>query len=243
MLNQLKKAVPCFLSVTFTLLVGCCVQSDNGAKELPRQAVVEPVLTTTSTPALPATVEETIQPFHGRIKVWKHKGGSALKHADVLATIRYVLHDMPNIKMTDHTVSLILETLIVETNVGAASYAYSATNWKNYGIAQFTRSSAKDTMKWCKQREPATYEVLMKYYNHKLSLVDNLMTNVPFCIALVSQYYLQRANVDLTSKHVGTIQQRARVWNTAYNTAAGTGTPQVYLQRVKSYWKRNKQYD
>ena len=243
MLIRFKKTVQCCLTATAVLLVDGCLQSDNDAKELPQHITTSPILITSTLPELPKPAEETIQPSHGKIKIWKHNGGSSLKHEDVLSTIRYVLHDMPNIKETEHTVALVLETLIVESNVGAASYTYAATKWKNYGIAQFTRSSAEDTMNWCKRRDPAAYKVLMKYYNRNISLVDNLMMNVPFCIALVSQYYLQRANVDLTSKHVGTVQQRAKIWNIAYNTAAGNGMPQVYVQRVQTYWDQNKQID
>lgn len=239
----------CLGTFALTFIFGCgAVTYQNDAKEL--SGIAGPTInngtpftrdsalkfTIPTIPQAPAQPE--VKSHH--IKIWSHKGGSKLKHKDVLSTIRSVLHDLPNVQANDHTVSLILETLIVESNVGAASYAHAAKNWKNYGIAQFTQSAAKSTLAWCKKSHPRAYAVLMKYFDSDKSLVDNLMENVPFCIALVSQYYLQRTKTDLSKKHVGTIQQRARIWNTAYNTAAGSGTPQVYMQRVQSYWKRHK---
>jgi hypothetical protein len=68
-------------------------------------------------------------------------------------------------------------------------------------------------------------------------LKDNLISNVPFCIALISQYYLQRTKNSLSQKQLGTIAKRAQIWNIVYNTAAGSGTPSIYIQRVNRYYK------
>lgn len=184
------------------------------------------------------TPKEPTDPIYKKhIKIHHHLGGSQLDHEDVVETTEVILHELPNMQVAPHLVALILETMIVETNMGGASYEYSQKHWKNYGIGQFTLTSAKDTLNWVKKYHPETHETLMNYYNRKLSLKDNLISNVPFCIALISQYYLQRTKNSLSKKQLGTIAKRAQVWNIVYNTAAGSGTPSIYIQRVNRYYK------
>lgn len=175
--------------------------------------------------------------YKKQIRIHRHLGGSQLDHDDIVETTEVILQELPNMQAAPHLVALILETMIVETNMGGASYNYSQKHWKNYGIGQFTLTSANDTLNWVKKYHPETHEALMNYYNHELSFKDNVISNVPFCIALISQYYLQRTKNSLSKKHLGTLAKRAQVWNIVYNTAAGSGTPSIYIQRVNRYYK------
>lgn len=174
-----------------------------------------------------------------RIRIYTHHGGKALNYHHVRETVESILHAIPNVPVVDHLTDLIIETMIVETNLGGARYHYAHKKYRNYGIGQFTLGSAKDTLKWCKKHHPKSYQVVMKYYNRKHSLVENLSSNVPFSIALISQYYLQRTNDKLSHAHLGTLDQRGRVWNRVYNTYKGSGTPRVYLARVKAYYRKH----
>jgi hypothetical protein len=216
-------------------LNGCTEDRQTQAKEIP-PATAESNITIT-TPKSLADVPSAKPKKH--IRVYSHKGGSRLSYTKMRETTECILDELPNVRAVSHFTDLILETLIVESNLGEATYHHAAKHWRNYGMGQFTLASARDTVNWVKKNHPDTYKVMMRYYNRKQSMAQNVTTNVPFTIALVSQYYLQRTRGKIGREHLGTIAQRGVVWNHVYNTAKGSGTPRVYLQRVHSYYKRH----
>lgn len=227
------------LAMVLGVVIGCAASPNNASMRTYGSYTEGSTLSPSHAVTEAEQIIET-QQNKARIRVWEHHGGKPLNHEHIRETIHVILTELPNMRSVPHITDLILETLIVESTAGAASYTHAAKRWKNYGIAQFTKSSAKDTMNWTKRNHPKTYRVMMKYYNNKKSLVDNLMSNVPFCIALVSQYYLQRTKNKLSRQHLNTLVQRAHVWNHVYNTAAGKGTPTVYIKRVNTYYAKNK---
>ena len=167
-----------------------------------------------------------------RIKIWEHKGGKALNLAHLNETVYAVLHKLPNIKANKHAVNMIVETYMVETDLGAAKYEHSAKHWKNYGIGQMREDTAKYLLKTLMTRDTKTYKAVMRYYNRRLSMKDNLLKNIPFSIAMTAQYYTLRG-VDISI--ASTITQRARFWKKEWNTAKGIGTVEKYTAKVISY--------
>jgi len=172
------------------------------------------------------------------VPIQLHRGGKALSYKQTRKTITTILKELPNLQVGDHFTDLIMETMIVETNLGAASYDHAHNTYHNYGLGQFTHRSARDTFNWCKKNHPDSHEVMMKYYDKRLSFLDNVSYNVPFSIALISQYYLQRTNGKVNRTHLSTLEQRSYVWDRVYNTALGSGSPDIYTSRVRTYYRK-----
>jgi hypothetical protein len=183
-----------------------------------------------------ATIKELENPY----VILHHHGGDKLPHNEMVATIQSVVSELPNIKYNKATVDLITETLIVETNMGGASYGHAAKHWANYGIAQFTRSSAKHVLDRLRKERPDVYKVVDKMYDHKKTLTQNLMTNVKLSIALCAEYYWL-SNPKFHNQ-IGTKLARARFWKRVYNTSAGSGSVDSYNKAVTRYYQKNKLY-
>lgn len=211
---------------------------------IPRVKLEKELPCTTPLMALAINVESTTVPTRDinygvdnskPIKVWSHHGGELVDYANLEETTVAVLRRMPNIRTTDELVSLVMETMIVETRLGAHSYTYAAKNYRNYGIAQLREDTAIDTLKWLKMIRPDVHKAVYSLYDEKLSMRDNLMSNVPFSIAMCVQYYWRRdVNLQLSSS---TLESRAQLWKQQYNTPAGAGTVDKYIQRVYAFNK------
>lgn len=157
-----------------------------------------------------------------------HKGSEELEITRVQHTIDHTLNEIPNINNTEHMKKLVLETFIVETNLGKANYHKAQTKYNNYGIAQFRLQSAKETLERLKKRNPDGYKVLMRFYDNTKDLKYNLLYNVPFCIGLTASYYEQRSKL----KNIDTLLGRAQTWKQVYNTRKGLGTVKGYQNKV-----------
>lgn len=165
------------------------------------------------------------------IPMWLHlKAGKTSISADMARrTIRAVVLRMPNLKSTPELYALLLETMVVESQLGRHIDC-------NYGIAQFTLATAKETMSWLKSVRPDVYRAVRDLYKSDLSMKDNLTYNVPFSIALMAQYYW-RVAPDLQA-NISTLEDRAVLWKSSYNTPLGLGTVQAYLDRARNFYKR-----
>lgn len=183
-----------------------------------------------------AELRQTVYPVEYQFDplILKHKGGSKLNDLDMMQTIYSVVSKMPNIPHTTEVIDLIYETIIVETNVGGASYTYAAKNWHNYGIAQIREDTAEYLLQWLGDIRPEAKTAVMSYYDKKLSLKDNLLVNVPFSVAVAAQYYWHRVG-DLQA-NILTLEDRAKVWKAFYN-GPGAGTVNVYINRVIAHYK------
>lgn len=178
--------------------------------------------------------EYSALPVGFRLVIRTHRGGSDLNPKALRETIGAVLNEMPNLPCNKELTDLVFETFITETRAGSMSYAYSAKNWANYGIAQFRKDTAEHLLKWLKTNRVDSYNAVMSFYQPKKSMKDNLLSNVPFCIALTSQYYWYRVN-DLTDK-IETVEARAKLWKSVHNTSLGAGTINDYIVRVQKYY-------
>lgn len=171
------------------------------------------------------------------IHIWSHSGGKRLDTKRLITTIDAVLQRMPNVKSSKKFTALILETFLVETDLGLADFEKAANRQRNYGIAQFTMGTAKDILQYLKKTRKDVYDVVMSMYNDKLSLRDNLVHNTPFSIALCAQLYL-RCIPDI-HPNIHTVRQRATAWKVYYNSIYGQGTIENYVTKV-NYFRGKK---
>lgn len=175
-----------------------------------------------------------------KVEILKHSGGRQLKHSEVKETVTNVLENLDNLNHINQTNlrDLVLETMIVETLVGKSKYDYSSTNYRNYGIAQIRVETAKDVLEWLENKDYNVYLKVKSLMNSKVSLKQNLLSNVPFSIAICAEYYLRRnSNLHLD---IRTVESRAKQWKKNYNTYKGLGTVQIYCQRVQDYYSKHR---
>lgn len=171
------------------------------------------------------------------IRIWTHNGGKRLNTKHLISTIDAVLQRMPNVKSSKKFTALILETFLIETDLGSANFEKAANKQRNYGIAQFTMETAKDTLQYLKKTRKDVYNAVMSMYDRKLSLRDNLMRNTPFSIALCAQLYL-RCIPDI-HPNIHTVGQRATAWKVYYNSVYGDGTIENYIAKVNHFRNEN----
>lgn len=168
-----------------------------------------------------------------RIKIWSHKGGYALNEEQLRSTIAAVLERLPNLPHTKEMEDLIFETLLVETHLGKADYNKAIKKYKNYGIAQIRKDTAEETLWWLGIVRRDVKKNLMTFYDNRMTLEDNLLTNIPFSIAMAAEIYW-RADPRIL-EHVESLYARAATWKSVYNSSLGLGSEDAYLKRVMDY--------
>lgn len=169
----------------------------------------------------------------GKLSVRWHPGGKAIDIDKMRETISYVIGKMPNLYNDIDFEELILETMIVETRLGAEKWSTGISKWKNYGIVQWRPASAEDTLDWLKIIRPDVHRAVMSFYDRKQDMIYNLTYNVPFSTALIAQYYWRR--IPDIYAHVGSLEERAIAWKSEANSSRGLGTVNVFIKRVTAY--------
>lgn len=175
-------------------------------------------------------VDENLIPL-----IWTHDGGSYVDELELYQTVHAVIWNQPNLPHTDEMVDLVYETLMVETNLGQVSYAHAAEMWHNYDIAQIREDTAAYLLGWLQKTRPDAYVSMVQYRDDSRSLAGNLLTNIPFSIAVAAQYYWHR--IPDIQADIGTPLDRAKVWKSVYN-CTGVGTVNIYLNRVKQHYAK-----
>lgn len=164
---------------------------------------------------------------------WIHNGNKKLDISKLKYEIYQISKTLPNIQYSKNLSNLIVETIAVETNLGQSNYLKNDHITRNYGLGQFVLSTAKHILKVQKRSDPKTYHAMMKYYDHSMSLKDNVRKNVKFTIALQLEYYkMCDKNIN---KNISTVYARAKVWKKHYNTVHGSGTVQSYIATVRRH--------
>lgn len=162
--------------------------------------------------------------------LWYHDGGKDVDQALLMRTIDWVLSETPCGSIPGMR-DLVFETLVVETRAGSFGYTAAAENWQNYGIAQIRADTARWLLEMLFKRDRAAFSGVYQYYDPESSLEHNLLTNVPFSIALCAELYAWR----LKGRPIGTLRQRAIAWKKYYNTYKGAGSVEGYVKRVQSW--------
>ena len=166
------------------------------------------------------------------VPIREHKGGKVLAEDDMRASIKAVINRMPNLRYTKELEELMFETVAAETNVGELKFSTTAKS-RNYGIAQLRLDNTKEMLAWIKDLRPDVYREIEALRNTNHDLCWNITYNVPFSLAMMTQFYWRRAP-DLYA-HIGTRTKRAELWKAAYNTYLGAGTVSYYIKRAKEY--------
>lgn len=169
--------------------------------------------------------------------VWLHHGNKKLDISKLKYEIYQISKTLPNIQYSKNLANLIIETIAVETNLGQANYLKNDHITKNYGLGQFVLSTAKHILKVKKKSDIKTYNAMMKYYDHSMSLKDNVRKNVKFTIALQIEYY-HMCDKNILSK-ISTVRDRAKVWKKHYNTYHGSGSVESYIACVNKRLKND----
>lgn len=162
----------------------------------------------------------------------EHKGGKVLSEADMRVTIKSVINRLPNLKYTKELEDLLFETVAAESGVGELKFSTTA-KCRNYGIAQLRLDNTKEILAWLKDVRPDVYREIESFRDSRHDLLWNITYNVPFSLAMATQFYWKRAP-DIY-KYIGTRTKRAELWKAAYNTYLGAGTVSYYLKRAKEF--------
>lgn len=163
------------------------------------------------------------------IEIEFHPGGEEMDEEKLRNTICHIISSMPNLKYDVNLEELIFETFLVESRIGGCKLTPRASSG-NYGVGQVRVSSAKDVLSFLKRTRIDVYETVMFHYDNSKSFKENITHNIPFTIALVSQYYWQRVP-DIYS-NIETLRDRANIWKAVYNTKMGSGTIFSYMKKA-----------
>ena len=162
--------------------------------------------------------------------VWIHHGNKKLDIPRLKYEIFQISKTLPNIKYSKNLSKLIVETIAVETNLGQTNYLKNDHITRNYGLGQFVLSTTKHILDVKKKTDIKTYNAIMKFYDNKMNLRDNVRKNVKFTIALqLEYYYMCDRNI---SNKIATVRDRAKVWKKHYNTYHGSGTIEHYIAKA-----------
>ena len=141
-----------------------------------------------------------------------YMGGKSVNIIELESVVRSTIDTLPHIKKGKQAVRLVVETIIAESDGGRILDEGTG----DYGLVQFRVASANDTLNWIKDQHKDVYDIINKYYNDTIPLVDNLKYNVRFSIALCITEYWRKSGGDFY-KYCDTIENRGRLWKTLYN--------------------------
>ena len=161
--------------------------------------------------------------------VWSNGNRMSIKQMKIITEA--VFKRLPHIKTTEESVSLIVETIIAESNGGF----YIDEGTGDLGCLQIRETTAEDLLQWLtKSGNKDIVDAINIFFNNEMSLKDNLKHNIPFSIAVAITEYWRKCGANFDSK-IGTIQNRGIMWKCAYNTHRGAGTVNKYIKRVTNY--------
>ena len=189
-------------------------------------------------PVVNQVVDDSATGFDRRYKtskklpllITKWTGYKQMDGDKLRATIRAVLQRLPQIRSTPRYVSLVYETMAIESNLGSLGHISVG---HQYGSIQMLRSTALEILEWSKKNQQDIYRTLVELRTPCLSTRDNLKQNIPFQIAMCATYYWMRTNGSLPK--ITTVRARGNLWKRVYNTYKGSGTVAMYITRAREY--------
>ena len=167
-----------------------------------------------------------------KILVWSWEGGATVKKEQLAQTIEAVHERLSIIPKgsADH-VALLMETSAVESNRG---YVVSQKGGPARGIFQMEPATERCTLGWLKANFPKVHGEVMAFYDKSKSPEWNRTHNVPYNVAMSTVYYWRRMG-DSLAKNITTLEDRAKVWKTHYNTYLGKGSIAGYIRKAEKY--------
>lgn len=167
-----------------------------------------------------------------KIIVWSWEGGATVKKEQLAQTIEAV-HERLSIVpkgSADH-VALLMETSAVESSRG---YIVRQVGGPARGIFQMEPTTERCMRSWLKDNFPSVHDEVMAFYDKKKSPEWNLTHNVPYNVAMSTAYYWRRMG-DSLAGNITTLEDRAKVWKTHYNTYLGKGSIAGYIKKAEKY--------
>ena len=167
-----------------------------------------------------------------KIIVWSWEGGATVKKEQLAQTITAV-HERLSIVpkgSADH-VALLMETSAVESSRG---YIVRQVGGPARGIFQMEPTTERCMRSWLKDNFPRVHDEVMAFYDKKKSPEWNLTHNVPYNVAMSTAYYWRRMG-DSLAGNITTLEDRAKVWKTHYNTYLGKGSIAGYIKKAGKY--------
>ena len=167
-----------------------------------------------------------------KIIVWSWEGGATVKKEQLAQTIEAV-HERLSIVpkgSADH-VALLMETSAVESSRG---YIVRQVGGPARGIFQMEPTTERCMRSWLKDNFPRVHDEVMAFYDKKKSPEWNLTHNVPYNVAMSTAYYWRRMG-DSLAGNITTLEDRAKVWKTHYNTYLGKGSIAGYIKKAGKY--------
>lgn len=158
------------------------------------------------------------------------RGGKRISSTDMRHLVRNVCIQLPHIRTNEDVISLIVETAIAESSGGY----YIDAKTGDLGVLQIRVTTANDLLKWLGYQHKDIRDAILRLKNPKWSIADNLRHNVPFSIAVSITEYWRKAGPSY-HQHIDTVEQRAIMWTSVYNTSKGKGTVNKYKVRVDKY--------
>ena len=167
-----------------------------------------------------------------KIIVWSWEGGATVKKEQLAQTIEAV-HERLSIVpkgSADH-VALLMETSAVESSRG---YIVRQVGGPARGIFQMEPTTERCMRSWLKDNFPSVHDEVMAFYDKKKSPDWNRTHNVPYNVAMSTAYYWRRMG-DSLAGNITTLEDRAKVWKTHYNTYLGKGSIAGYIRKAEKY--------
>lgn len=167
-----------------------------------------------------------------KIIVWSWEGGATVKKEQLAQTIEAV-HERLSIVpkgSADH-IALLMETSAVESSRG---YIVRQVGGPARGIFQMEPTTERCMRSWLKDNFPRVHDEVMAFYDKKKSPEWNLTHNVPYNVAMSTAYYWRRMG-DSLAGNITTLEDRAKVWKTHYNTYLGKGSIAGYIKKAGKY--------
>lgn len=167
-----------------------------------------------------------------KIIVWSWEGGATVKKDQLAQTIEAVQERLSIVpRGSENHVALLLETSAVESSRG---YIVRQVGGPARGIFQMEPTTERCMRSWLKDNFPSVHDEVMAFYDKKKSPDWNRTHNVPYNVAMSTAYYWRRMG-DSLAENITTLEDRAKVWKTHYNTYLGKGSIAGYIRKAGKY--------
>lgn len=210
------------LLVWLTLCVAC---TKTVAKPI-HDAQLIPPRTSTVEPRYQSTV---LRGFEDEVALYFWKGGSIIDKQILLLTVKKTVelfHRLIPEKVNKNNIhQFLMEICATESDLGRLIKQYRGPALSIYQILPTTY----DWLVKQSQKDEASYKILAALYNPSKSQLWNRTENVPYTTAMCFLYIFHVTNGEF--KNIDTRHERAKLWKRRYNTDAGKGTVEIYLQK------------
>jgi hypothetical protein len=178
----------------------------------------------------PGRLASSVHDLAPRHTPWFWEGGRQLDRAAFEDMVSEVLEMMPVVPRKDGLVCLLSETAATETSFGSVVRDRSG---KTLGVYQMILSTAEYLLEHLEQY-PHVLGIVLGYMDPGRTLTENLAYNLHFQTAMAISYYWRQAGEDLPAQ-VDSLESRARLYKSKWNTRRGRATEAKYIRDSKIF--------